>query len=65
MLEIRLIINIYTNLIVSKTLVIEGGLRSSPRKFLVIFIQNSVILGKINGYMCMVICHKKRECWPF
>ena len=38
-------------IIVSKRIVIEGGMGSSPRIiFLVIFIQNGAILGNSNGY---------------
>ena len=40
---------------VSKTVVIDGGLGSSPRNFLVIFIRTSAILCKINWYKCLDI----------
>ena len=50
---------------------LKGVWWSSPDFFLVIFIQNCVILGKYiytNGYICfdiMILCNNKRVGCPF
>ena len=42
-------------IIISKRIVIEGGMGPPPELFLVIFIQNGAILANSNGYTCLDI----------